>query len=95
MSTVLRLKTPYLRLKMNATPILADNAKLLFEIRAPISIEEVVDETKRKEYQDFFDNQISYANNHPQYKVIDVVNLDNYQGYDYKSRTYFLIMSKA
>lgn len=76
-------------------PILADDAKLLFEIRAPISMEEVVDEAKRKEYQDFFDNQISYANNHPQYKVIDVVNLDSYQGYYYKDRTYFLILSKA
>ncbi|MGB3535484.1 MAG: hypothetical protein WBA13_18445 [Microcoleaceae cyanobacterium] len=77
------------------TPILADDAKLLFELRAPFSKEDSVDLAKRKEYQNFFDDQINYANNHSRYRVMDVVNLDNYQGYYYKDRTYFLILSKA
>jgi len=74
--------------------VLSDNAKLMFEIRAPFAADANVDETKRQQYQDFFTDQINYANNHPDYQVESVVNLDNYDGYYYKDRTYFLILSK-
>ncbi|MEE8059236.1 MAG: hypothetical protein V3T17_15575 [Pseudomonadales bacterium] len=72
---------------------LVDNAKLLFEVRAPLEKGGSANESKRREYQIFFDDQVSYANNHPQYDVIDVVDLKNYDGYFYRDKTYFLILN--
>jgi hypothetical protein len=72
--------------------VLAPGAHLLFELKAPIAESDKAGQERRDEYQRFFDNQVSYARSHSAYKVLDVVNLDNYSGYRYKDRTYFLIM---
>ncbi|MFA0811121.1 hypothetical protein [Microbulbifer epialgicus] len=77
------------------TSLLMPSAKLLFELRAPLEAGNQVIESTRIEYQNFFDDQVSYAMNHPQYKFLDVVNLDGYSGYEYKDRSYFLILEKA
>lgn len=72
--------------------VLAPGAHLLFELKAPIAETDQAKQEKRQEYQRFFDDQVAYARNHSAYKVLDVVNLDNYTGYHYKDRTYFLLM---
>ncbi|MEK6222753.1 MAG: hypothetical protein N2D54_10960 [Chloroflexota bacterium] len=75
-------------------PLLAEGAKLLFEIRAPIDAEEDAHEKKRIDFQEFFDDQVNYAQHHAAYTDVEIVDLKDYTGYRYKERTHFLLMSK-
>lgn len=74
-------------------PYLNTNTRLLFEIRAPKTQDDIVEEMLRHEYQAFYDSQINYANNHPCYQIIDIINLDKYVGINYKDKTNFLILA--
>lgn len=74
-------------------PHLTAESRLLFEIKAPKTQEDEVDATTLREYQAFFDDQINYARNHPHYQIIDLINLDNYVGANYKDKTNFLVLA--
>lgn len=77
------------------TAILADNAHVMFEIRAPIADTDEASDEKRAEYQRFYNDQIAYAQQHSDFEVVRVVDLTGYTGYRYKDRTHFLILRKA
>lgn len=72
--------------------LLAKDARLLFELKAPITETDEVSQERRDDYRRFFVDQVSYALNHPAYRVTDVVDLQNYNGYRYKDRTHFLLL---
>ena len=74
-------------------PVLNKNAKLLFEIRAPLERSHPANDILRKEYQAFYESQINYAKAHPHYQVIDIIDLRNYEGRVYKDRSHFLILA--
>jgi hypothetical protein len=72
--------------------VLARGAYLLFELKAPIAETDEASQERRGDYQRFFDDQVVYARSHPAYDVLDVVDLENYDGYHYKDRTHFLLL---
>ena len=55
--------------------VLAEGAHLLFELKAPIAETDEASPERRAEYQRFFDDQVTYARNHPAYEVLAVVDL--------------------
>lgn len=69
------------------------HARLLFEIRAPKTPDDCEDETIRQQYQAFYDSQLAYAQSHPDYQLLDIVDLRNYSGCYYKDKTNFLILA--
>jgi hypothetical protein len=72
--------------------VLAEGAYLMFELKAPIAETDEASQERRDDYQRFFDDQVTYARSHPAYDVLDVVDLENYDGYRYKDRTHFLLL---
>lgn len=75
-------------------PLLADGATVMFELRAPLSARDEADKERRDKYQQFYDSQITAAQNHSAYEAVEIVDLKNYSGYYYKDPTNFLIVRK-
>jgi hypothetical protein len=74
-------------------PKLAADARLMFELRAPNPANDGADATTRQTYQSFYDSQLAYAAFHPDYEIISLLDLRDYDGYHYKDPTHYLILA--